>query len=159
LRLHFYNLITVLKFFFNCFFQICVNQSCVSIFPFMDSGKCPSNQNNMECSGNGVSASYNMEICQPRNPLPLINQQRMFSLQNNNVGDLMPQVCSNLNKCYCNNGWGGSDCSLVVEMTDPLSQPSGTTNPSVAAPGHVKEDFKDKMNREEKFYGKLLQNI
>jgi hypothetical protein len=44
-------------------------------------------------------------------------------------------------------------------MTDPLSQPSGTTNPSVAQPGHAKEDFKDKMNREEKFYGEHLQTM
>lgn len=69
------------------------------------------------------------------------------------------QVCSNLNKCYCNNGWGGPDCSAVAEMTDLLSLPTDTTNPSVPQSGHAKEDFKDKMNREEKFYGKLLLNI
>ncbi|KAJ8865546.1 hypothetical protein PR048_033066 [Dryococelus australis] len=32
---------------------ICVNQTCVSIFPHIDQGKCPSNHNNMECSGHG----------------------------------------------------------------------------------------------------------
>ena len=37
------------------FWQICVNQSCTSIFPYIDQGKCPSNHNNLECSGHGVS--------------------------------------------------------------------------------------------------------
>lgn len=34
---------------------ICLNQSCSSIFPYIDQAKCPSNQNNIECSGHGVS--------------------------------------------------------------------------------------------------------
>lgn len=38
-----------------CTFQICVNQTCTSRFPFIDNEKCPSNHNNHECSGNGVS--------------------------------------------------------------------------------------------------------
>lgn len=38
-------------------FQICVNQTCTNVFPHEDQGKCPSNQHNLECSGNGVSNS------------------------------------------------------------------------------------------------------
>lgn len=34
---------------------VCVNQTCVSIFPYIDTSKCPVNHNNQECSGNGVS--------------------------------------------------------------------------------------------------------
>ncbi|XP_021934783.1 disintegrin and metalloproteinase domain-containing protein 19 isoform X5 [Zootermopsis nevadensis] len=60
---------------------ICVNQTCTSIFPHIDQGKCPSNHNNLECSGHGV--------------------------------------CSNVNKCYCEMGWSGPDCSIQIEMTLP----------------------------------------
>lgn len=34
---------------------VCVNQTCVSLFPYIDTSKCPTNQHNVECSGNGVS--------------------------------------------------------------------------------------------------------
>lgn len=34
---------------------VCVNQSCTSIFPFIDHTKCPTDQNNNECSAKGVS--------------------------------------------------------------------------------------------------------
>lgn len=33
---------------------VCVNQTCVSLFPYIDTSKCPTNQNNIECAGNGV---------------------------------------------------------------------------------------------------------
>lgn len=34
---------------------ICLNQTCTSIFPYIDQLKCPTNNNNQECSGRGVS--------------------------------------------------------------------------------------------------------
>lgn len=34
---------------------VCVNQTCVSLFPYIDTSKCPANMQNIECSGNGVS--------------------------------------------------------------------------------------------------------
>lgn len=34
---------------------VCVNQTCVSLFPYIDTSKCPTNHQNVECSGNGVS--------------------------------------------------------------------------------------------------------
>lgn len=37
---------------------ICVNQTCVSIFPYIDQTKCPTNQHNVECYGNGVSSGH-----------------------------------------------------------------------------------------------------
>ncbi|KAL0841707.1 hypothetical protein ABMA28_013979 [Loxostege sticticalis] len=52
---------------------VCVNQTCTSIFPYIDHTKCPTDHNNNECSAKGV--------------------------------------CSNLNKCVCNRGWTGPDCS------------------------------------------------
>ncbi|XP_062538565.1 uncharacterized protein LOC134206849 [Armigeres subalbatus] len=42
---------------------ICVNQSCVSIFPYIDQTRCPSNHNNMECSGNGDCTNTNKCFC------------------------------------------------------------------------------------------------
>lgn len=33
---------------------ICVNQTCVSIFPYIDQTKCPTSSNNIECYGQGV---------------------------------------------------------------------------------------------------------
>lgn len=35
---------------------VCINQTCVSIFPHIDQTKCPTNQINVECSGHGVSS-------------------------------------------------------------------------------------------------------
>lgn len=48
--------VNVVRRIFNvCFYlQICVNQSCTSIFPHIETGRCPSNHNNLECSGHGV---------------------------------------------------------------------------------------------------------
>lgn len=37
---------------------VCVNQTCVSIFPYIDTSKCPVSHNNQECSGNGVSCDF-----------------------------------------------------------------------------------------------------
>lgn len=34
---------------------VCVNQTCVSIFPYIDQTKCPTDGNNVECYGQGVS--------------------------------------------------------------------------------------------------------
>lgn len=34
---------------------ICMNQTCVSLFPYIDQTKCPTNSNNVECYGQGVS--------------------------------------------------------------------------------------------------------
>lgn len=33
---------------------VCVNQTCVSLFPYIDTSKCPMTLNNIECTGNGV---------------------------------------------------------------------------------------------------------
>ncbi|XP_050076828.1 uncharacterized protein LOC126563597 isoform X8 [Anopheles maculipalpis] len=42
---------------------ICVNQTCVSIFPYIDQTKCPTNHNNLECSGNGDCTNNNKCFC------------------------------------------------------------------------------------------------
>lgn len=34
---------------------VCVNQTCVSLFPYIDQTKCPTDGNNVECYGQGVS--------------------------------------------------------------------------------------------------------
>ncbi|XP_073834320.1 disintegrin and metalloproteinase domain-containing protein mind-meld isoform X4 [Musca autumnalis] len=61
---------------------ICLNQTCVSIFPHVDQTKCPTNSLGQECNNRGV--------------------------------------CTNTNKCFCDMGWGGFDCSLIVLLTTPL---------------------------------------
>uniref|UniRef100_A0A182FJR7 Uncharacterized protein n=1 Tax=Anopheles albimanus TaxID=7167 RepID=A0A182FJR7_ANOAL len=42
---------------------ICVNQTCVSIFPYIDQTKCPTNQHNVECYGNGDCTNTNKCFC------------------------------------------------------------------------------------------------
>ncbi|XP_053982119.1 disintegrin and metalloproteinase domain-containing protein unc-71 isoform X5 [Hylaeus volcanicus] len=74
---------------------ICVNQTCTSLFPFIDKEKCPSNHNNNECSGRGV--------------------------------------CTNMNKCYCNLGWSGTDCS--IEQAIPTSPPTTTRTEAASKNG------------------------
>ncbi|XP_060665493.1 uncharacterized protein LOC132797745 isoform X8 [Drosophila nasuta] len=61
---------------------ICLNQTCVSLFPHVDSTKCPTNKQGQECSEHGF--------------------------------------CTNANRCFCDMGWGGTDCSTVVLLTTPL---------------------------------------
>lgn len=34
---------------------VCVNQTCVSLFPYIDTSKCPIGPNNVECTSNGVN--------------------------------------------------------------------------------------------------------
>ncbi|XP_002044233.2 uncharacterized protein LOC6620021 isoform X3 [Drosophila sechellia] len=61
---------------------ICLNQTCVSLFPHVDQTKCPANSQGLECSEHGV--------------------------------------CTNTNRCFCDMGWGGNDCSSVVLLTTAL---------------------------------------
>ncbi|XP_015607656.1 disintegrin and metalloproteinase domain-containing protein 19 [Cephus cinctus] len=81
---------------------ICVNQTCTSLFPHVDQGKCPSNHNNNECSGNGV--------------------------------------CTNANKCHCDIGWSGPDCSIQQDIPT-----TGPTTSSTALPG--KSDLDSKIGK------------
>ncbi|XP_048479376.1 disintegrin and metalloproteinase domain-containing protein 11 isoform X5 [Plutella xylostella] len=42
---------------------VCVNQTCTSIFPFIDHTKCPTDHNNNECSSRGVCSNANKCVC------------------------------------------------------------------------------------------------
>ncbi|XP_063359814.1 disintegrin and metalloproteinase domain-containing protein 11 isoform X2 [Cydia amplana] len=42
---------------------VCVNQTCTSIFPYIDHTKCPSGHNNNECSGKGICSNANKCVC------------------------------------------------------------------------------------------------
>lgn len=37
---------------------ICMNQTCVSLFPYVDQTKCPTDGKNVECYGQGVSFRF-----------------------------------------------------------------------------------------------------
>lgn len=94
---------------------ICINQTCQSLFPHIDQSKCPSNHNNLECSGHGD--------------------------------------CSNINKCHCNSGWSGNDCSIQLEMTP--EEPSSTPNSAPAASNSEKSnDLQTYMKKNITPYGK-----
>lgn len=75
---------------------MCVNQTCVSLFPYIDTSKCPVGDNNVECSGHGVQKQKLEKI------LSHINYFNFF------------QSCTNMNKCFCNFGWMSNDCSVEV---------------------------------------------
>ncbi|XP_017784808.1 PREDICTED: disintegrin and metalloproteinase domain-containing protein 11 isoform X2 [Nicrophorus vespilloides] len=42
---------------------ICINQTCSSIFPHLDQTKCPTNNNDLECSGHGDCTNTNKCYC------------------------------------------------------------------------------------------------
>ncbi|CAO1336972.1 unnamed protein product [Diamesa tonsa] len=42
---------------------VCVNQTCVSLFPYIDTSKCPMTLNNIECTGNGICTNANKCYC------------------------------------------------------------------------------------------------
>ncbi|KAL3269343.1 hypothetical protein HHI36_008415 [Cryptolaemus montrouzieri] len=93
---------------------ICLNQTCTSIFPYIDQLKCPTTHNNQECSGRGY--------------------------------------CTNTNRCYCNVGWTGSDCSIEEEV---VPSPALPTRPSLERPS---TNLSSVMKKKETPYGRY-QNI
>ncbi|XP_042243207.1 disintegrin and metalloproteinase domain-containing protein 23-like isoform X7 [Homarus americanus] len=44
---------------------ICVNQTCESIYPYIEPGHCETNNNALECSGHGVCSNINSCFCTP----------------------------------------------------------------------------------------------
>lgn len=48
---------------------VCVNQTCVSLFPYIDTSKCPVGENNIECSGHGVRKKK-YSLCEFRLKVP-----------------------------------------------------------------------------------------
>ncbi|XP_026329342.1 uncharacterized protein LOC113237215 [Hyposmocoma kahamanoa] len=80
---------------------LCVNQTCSSIFPFIDHTKCPTDHNNNECSGKGI--------------------------------------CSNENKCVCNRGWTGPDCTHP-DALPPSPTPYTPDNATKAAYNMTKKE-------------------
>lgn len=56
------------------------------------------------------------------------------------------QFCTNLNKCHCELGWGGPDCSLQVEVAPPPA--------STRAPETTQSDLSKIMQKKETPYGR-----
>ncbi|XP_045138009.1 disintegrin and metalloproteinase domain-containing protein 23-like isoform X4 [Portunus trituberculatus] len=44
---------------------ICVNQTCESLYPYIEPGHCETNNNALECSGHGVCSNVNSCYCTP----------------------------------------------------------------------------------------------
>ena len=42
---------------------ICVNQTCESLYPYIEPGHCETNNNALECSGHGVSIVFVSKDC------------------------------------------------------------------------------------------------
>lgn len=111
---------------------VCINQTCVSIFPHIDQTKCPTNQINVECSGHGVSTTS-------------------ATLLTSNISSLtlaINKVCTNVNRCYCSSGWGGPDCSISV----PITTTPTTTSEIIPTQSH-------NMEKIEKTYGMSLKPL
>ncbi|XP_057670730.1 disintegrin and metalloproteinase domain-containing protein 11 isoform X2 [Diorhabda carinulata] len=59
-------------------------------------------------------------------------------------------VCTNQNKCFCDSGWTGSDCSIQVETTPPPSQ--ATLSPGLS-PTNLQEQMTKKETPYEDYHG------
>ncbi|KAK0160523.1 hypothetical protein PV328_007925 [Microctonus aethiopoides] len=58
-------------------------------------------------------------------------------------------VCTNVNKCYCDAGWGATDCSLKIDI--PTLEPITTT--TIQTPGKTTESSSSKHQKKETPYG------
>lgn len=57
-----------------------------------------------------------------------------------------------MNKCHCEPGWSGPDCSMPVDIPNSPA-PEGT--PSPTEPPSSKSNLEGQMNKKETPYGKL----
>ncbi|XP_043465764.1 disintegrin and metalloproteinase domain-containing protein 33 isoform X6 [Leptopilina heterotoma] len=73
---------------------------------------------------------------------PHVDQSKCPSNHNNNEcsGN---GVCTNVNKCYCNPGWTGPDCSIQQAIPTAASTTSTTVGPSNASNSDIKLDKKE----------------
>lgn len=53
---------------------VCVNQTCISLFPYIDTSKCPTDITGKECSGHGVSSkiAWKIKITRALHWVPLL---------------------------------------------------------------------------------------
>ncbi|KAK6634655.1 hypothetical protein RUM43_012056 [Polyplax serrata] len=100
---------------------ICINQTCTSIFSHLDNVKCPTNHNNLECSGHGV--------------------------------------CSNINKCHCEVGWSGPDCSIQIERIESPSVVPAITGKTPASKEDLKAILESQMQKKVTPYGGNNNNL
>lgn len=68
------------------------------------------------------------------------------------------QTCSNLNHCFCDNGWTGNDCSIQLEFS-PTSSTSADVTLSPEDAKKAKNDLESKMIMKETPYGKIKHYI
>lgn len=68
-----------------------------------------------------------------------------------------PQICSNLNQCFCDNGWTGNDCSIQLEIS-PTSPSSAEATLSPEDAEKQKNDLESKMIMKETPYGKIIMH-
>lgn len=64
--------------------------------------------------------------------------------KNGEITEKLLQVCTNINRCFCDFGFTGPDCSIPV--------PSTTAAPTLSAPT---SDNTIKMEKKETPYGKI----
>lgn len=65
-----------------------------------------------------------------------------------------PQICSNLNQCFCDNGWTGNDCATSVDISPTSKQNSADATLSPEDKKKAKNSLEDKMIMKETPYGK-----
>ncbi|XP_050432862.1 disintegrin and metalloproteinase domain-containing protein unc-71 isoform X2 [Adelges cooleyi] len=61
-------------------------------------------------------------------------------------------ICSNLNQCFCDNGWTGMDCSIQLEISPTSSHPTGEVTLSPEDAKKAKSDLEKKMIMKETPY-------
>ncbi|XP_060833898.1 disintegrin and metalloproteinase domain-containing protein unc-71 isoform X4 [Rhopalosiphum padi] len=89
---------------------------------------------------------------------PYIDTHNKCPSNHNNLECSAHGICSNLNQCFCDNGWTGNDCSIQLEIS-PTSPNSADVTLSPEDAKKAKSDLESKMIMKETPYDTHSEHI